>query len=55
MSLDKLHIRGYQLQRIPFVPAKNADAYSVKPDELGFVCLNDPVEVRTLFLTSAFI
>lgn len=44
MSLDKLHIRGYQLQRIPFVPAKNTDAHSIKPAELGFLCLNDPVE-----------
>lgn len=48
MSLDKLHIRGYQLQRIPFVPAKNTDAHSIKPAELGFLCLNDPVEVRIL-------
>ena len=34
------------LQKIAFVPAKNADAHSAKPDELGFVCLNATDEVR---------
>ena len=47
MLMDKLGIRGYQLLRIAFVPAKNPDAHSIKPAELGFICLNEPVEVRT--------
>ena len=40
-------VRGYQLKRIPFAPARNPDAHSINAAELGLIPLNDPLEVRT--------
>lgn len=37
---------GWQLKRIHFVPARQPDAHSASPAELGLIPLNDPVEVR---------
>ena len=36
----------WQLQRIPFVPARNSDAHSIDPSELGLVCLNQSSQVK---------
>ena len=41
-----VQVIGYELKRITFVPAKNPDAHSIKPADLGFILLNDPVEVN---------
>lgn len=39
-------VSGYQLKRIPFVPAKNLDAHSINAADLGLLPLNDPIQVR---------